>query len=147
MSSDGHQIIQNLIDCIKKHDLTFEVIKPRRIDPKGLYDEEIKMIYQDQEFIIPVDNEYKDVELNNPMLFLNMILEEITHFEESDSFLDWLSGVHQLSKDPETQEFYERIKKCTLDIREIVGDEIEPIPYFEIEMNTSLAQALREASI
>lgn len=147
MSKEQYPQIQALIDCIKTHHLTFKVIEPRRIDPKGLYDEELKMICNDQEFIIPVDNEYQDVELNNPVMFLNMILEEIVHFEESDSFNDWLSGVHQLSKDPETIEFYERIKNYTPDIRSILGNEIEPIPHFEIEMNTGLAKALRSAKL
>jgi hypothetical protein len=140
-------MIQNLIDCIKKHDLKFEVIKPRRISPNSIYDEEVKMTYQDQEFIIPVDNEYEDVELSNPVVFFNMTLEEVTHYEESDSFFDWLTGVHQLSKDAEIQEFYERMKKYTPEIRTIIGNEIKPLPYFEIEMNTSLAKALREAKL
>lgn len=147
MNSSGYHIIESLIDCIKKHDLKFEVIQPRRLSENTIYDEEIKMIYGDQEFIFPVDNEYEDVELDNPVVFFNMILEEIDHFESSDSFFDWLTGVYQLSKDPEIQELYERMKKYMPEVRAIIGDEIKPVPYFEIEMNTGLAQALRAASL
>ncbi len=145
MSEQKYPQVQTLINCIKKYDLKFEVITPCRISSDIIYDEEVKMIYQDQEFIVPVDNEYEDVELNNPAVFLNMILDEVTHFEESEDIYEWLTYVTTLAKDPEIVEFYNRLSSVVPKIRAIVGNEIEPIPHFEIELNTGMAQALRTA--
>lgn len=137
--------IDLLHTCVKNHSFTFEVVRPKRIDSSGLYDEEIKMIYGDQEFIVPVDNEYEDVELNNPVVFLDMILREVEYFEESKNFIEWLSVSAELSKDKETINFYRSLKEITPNIRSIVGKEVKAIPYSEIELNTGMAKALRSS--
>ena len=139
--------IDLLRTCVKKHDFAFEVVKPKRIDSSGLYDEEVKMIFGDQEFIVAVDNEYGDVELNNPIVFLDMILREIEYFEESENFMAWLSVSAELSKNKETISFYRTLKKVTPIIRSIVGKEVKSIPYFEIELDTGMAKALRKTTL
>lgn len=139
--------IQKLIDCCRAHPFTFEVIQPTRINQDGLYDEEVKMVYKDQEFIIPVDNEYGDVEINNPIVFLDMILREIEYFEESENFIAWLSVSAELSKNKETINFYRTLKQVAPIIRSIVGKEVKSVPYFEIELDTGMAKALRSSTL
>jgi hypothetical protein len=147
MSTASYPQIQKLIDCINEHDLKFEVVKPTQINQYGLYDEQVKMIYKDLEFNIPVDNEYSDVELGNPVVFLDMILREVEHFEESENIMEWVEMVAEQLEDPETQQFYTILEIIVPEIRSIVGNNMGAIPYNDIELNTGLAKALRAAKI
>ena len=142
----NHPPIETLKACLTKHQFTFEVIRPIRINQDGLYDEEVKMVYKDQEFIIPVDNEYEDVELNNPVVFLDMILREIECFEEHKSISEWAFINAVKPKSREAVQFYKTLKEAAPAIRSIVGQNVKSIPYFEIELNTGLAKALRSST-
>jgi len=139
--------VEALKNCVVQHNLSFEVISPRRIDPSGIYDEEVKMKYKDQEFIVPVINEYEDVELNNPVVFLDMILREIECFEESISIKEWAFDNAVKPKNRDAIAFYKNLKEASPKIRSIVGEKIEAIPYFDIEMNSGMAKALRTARL
>lgn len=147
MNSENYPQIQRLIDCCVEHQFTFEVIRPIRINQDHLYDEEIKMIYNNQEFIIAVYNEYEDVELNNPVVFLDMILREVESFEESKSINEWAFDNAVKPKNREAIEFYKILKEASPKIRSIVGEKVKSIPYFDIELNTGMAKALRSAKV
>eukprot|EP00039_Didymoeca_costata_P021627 m.345010 g.345010 ORF g.345010 m.345010 type:complete len:148 (+) comp25623_c0_seq1:147-590(+) len=147
MNTENYPQIQKLIDCCIEHQFTFEVIRPIRINQDHLYDEEIKMTYKDHEFIIPVDNEYEDVELNNPVVFLDMIIREVESFEESKSINEWAFNNAVKPKNREAIGFYKTLKEASPKIRSIVGDTVKSIPYFEIELNTGMAKALRQSRL
>lgn len=143
----NHLPVEILKACLAEHQFSFQVIRPIRINQDGLYDEEVKMIYKDQEFIIPVDNEYEDVELNNPAVFLDMILREIECFEESKSISEWAFINAVKPKNREAIQFYKTLREAAPEIRSIVGQNVKSIPYFEIELNTGMAKALRSSTL
>lgn len=147
MSTSSYPQIQKLIDCINEHELKFELVQPTQINQYGLYDEQVKMIYKDMEFNIPVKNEYSDVELNNPVVYFDMILREVEHFEDSENIMEWISMVVENLEDPETKQFYTILEIVVPEIRSIVGDDVKSIPYSDIELNTELAKALRSATL
>ncbi|RNC83150.1 MAG: hypothetical protein ED557_10590 [Balneola sp.] len=139
--------INALKKCIIENDLTFEAISPKRLDVNFHYDEEVKMRFGDQEFIIPVDNEYSFVELNNPVVFLHLILEEIEYIEDSKDLYEWTGNMIQLTYDEKIVALYNGLKEVAPQIRAIVGKEVRAIPHFDIELNTGLAKALRAAHL
>ncbi len=133
--------------CIIEHALTFDIVSPTRLDVDFHYDEEVKMYFEDREFIIPVDNEYSLVELNSPVVFLHLILEEVEYIEESKDLYEWVANMIELTYDEKIVDLYNGLKEVAPQIRAIVGDEVKAIPHFDIELNTGLAKALREASL
>lgn len=139
--------VEVLKESVVQLDLSFDVIFPRQIDPSGIYDEEVKMKYKDQEFIVAVYNEYEDIELNNPVVFLDMILREVECFEENKAIKNWAFENAVKPTDRDAIRFYKNLKECAPKIRAIVGNNVKSIPYFDIELNTGIAKALRAANV
>ncbi len=139
--------VEVLKESVIQLNLSFEVIFPRQIDPSGIYDEEVKVKYKGQEFIVAVYNEYEDIELNNPVVFLDMILREVECFEETKSIKNWAFDNAVKPKDKEAIRFYRALQKSAPKIRAIVGNKVKSIPYFDIELNTGMAKALRTAIV
>lgn len=88
-------------------------------------------------------DEYGDVPAAKPAVLLQLILTECVFLEEADDFTVWCQDVGLRASDELSGRLYSRLVAAVPQVRAIIGRDVQPIPHFEIEFNTSVAQALR----
>ncbi len=91
---------------------------------------------------IIVFDEYKDAEIQNPILWLNMILDTCQGFEEAKDYHEWRKN--EGYKDTLFfQSLYQQYAVLTPKIRDIVGYKVRAIDSYHIEFGTNISEALR----
>lgn len=133
-----------LIDTVRRLKISVSH-GPVLFDVAGLYYRWIEFNISGQVLNMPFMDEYEDANQLNPVVMLNMTLLECEMVEESADFIDWCkeSGVIQDHKNALKLHAY--LKNAAVEFRKLVGKELSPIPYFDIELNTGKARALRDA--
>lgn len=98
---------------------------------------------EDKSFDVYLDNEYKDVEENNPAVLLQLLLFEIEGFEEAKNFPVWakelgldasLNPVHQL---------WLHWEETAPALRKLLGQKLKGISSYEFYLNSGATQELR----
>lgn len=117
------------------------------IDVNDLYYRWIEFCINDETLLLPIMDEYDDALELNPVVMLNMALVECEMIEETSDFTEWCKESGVRPDHPNASKLYNYLKKSVKEFRHLVGNELEPIPYFDIELNTGKARALREAVI
>ena len=93
-------------------------------------------------YIVPVYDEYEDVECDNAILHLHLILQTCEYFEEAKSYEEWLLD-NGFGDAEETQTNYQKLHTLVPELRKVLGTKIRAIADRDIEFNTSLAKKLR----
>ena len=89
-----------------------------------------------------VFDEYDDAEIQNPVLWLHLVIDTCNGYEEAQDYNEWRLNEGY----PDTDYFkslYQSYSVIVPEIRKIIGD-VETIGLYHIEFNTSITQALRE---
>ncbi|MBO6572933.1 hypothetical protein GYB29_00465 [bacterium] len=110
----------------------------------SIYFREIEFSSQDFSAIIPLDDEYEDVEKGNQALMLQLIIYAVEEYEDCEDFLVWSTAFGLNSKDPFILDMYRGLGKTFPKIRDIIGTQINDISDYDWELNAGAAQALRE---
>ena len=110
----------------------------------SIYFREIEFSSQDFSVVIPLDDEYEDVEKGNQALMLQLIIYAVEEFEDCEDFLVWSTAFGLNSNDPFILDMYRDLGKTIPKIRDIIGTEINDISDYDWELNAGAAQALRE---
>ena len=133
--------VQILINDLKNSGFKLEVIAATtelsRIDYR-----EIELTNGAVNITIPVFDEYKDCELNNPVVWYHLILEAMEYFEEAKSPEDWFSDIG-IREDELSYNIYHRLMKIVPIVRNITGSTAKAISDYDIQFNTHIAKALR----
>jgi hypothetical protein len=82
-------------------------------------------------------------EIQNPILWLHLILDTCQSFEEANNYDTWRKneGYQDTSL---YQSLYQQLSNTIPKIRDIIGAEVIAVDYHHIEFNTDIAKALRE---
>ncbi|HAH50875.1 MAG TPA: hypothetical protein DCL80_06240 [Balneola sp.] len=110
----------------------------------SIYFREIEFSSQDFSAIIPLDDEYEDVEKGNQALMLQLIIYAVEEYEDREDFLVWSTAFGLNSNDPFILNMYRDLGKTIPKIRDIIGTDINDISDYDWELNAGAAQALRE---
>jgi hypothetical protein len=110
----------------------------------SIYFREIEFSSQDFSVVIPLDDEYEDVEKGNQALMLQLIIYAVEEYEDCEDFLVWSTAFGLNSNDPFILDMYRDLGKTIPKIRDIIGTEINDISDYDWELNAGAAQALRE---
>mgnify|MGYP003132247416 FL=1 len=110
----------------------------------SIYFREIEFINEDFSAIIPLDDEYEDVEKGNQALMLQLIIYAVEEYEDCEDFLVWSTAFGLNSNDPFVLDMYRDLGKTIPKIRDIIGTDINDISDYDWELNAGAAQALRE---
>ena len=92
--------------------------------------------------ILPVFDEFDDTAINNPVLWLHLLIDTCEGFEESQDYTEWRLNEGY----PDTSFFkslYASYKEKVPKLRKIIGTDIKAINAHHLEFNTNVAQALR----
>lgn len=97
------------------------------------------------EISMPVYDEYEDVPAMKPLVLFHLVLHECEGFEECASLENWAKD-QGLVVDEHVSKLYAILSEAVPRVREVVGHKARAIPWFDFELNTGLARALRSES-
>ncbi|HAW78706.1 MAG TPA: hypothetical protein DCX27_02690, partial [Balneola sp.] len=101
----------------------------------SIYFREIEFSSQDFSAIIPLDDEYEDVEKGNQALMLQLIIYAVEEYEDREDFLVWSTAFGLNSNDPFILNMYRDLGKTIPKIRDIIGTDINDISDYDWELN------------
>ncbi len=96
-----------------------------------------------QSFKIPINNEFEDVQTENPAVLFQFVLMEIQHYEEAVDFLVWYKDVGKLGSMDLSLQIYKELGEVVPFIRLAIGDDIQPVSTYDVHLNTGLMKVLR----
>jgi hypothetical protein len=92
---------------------------------------------------IVVDDEYRDTELNNPIILLNLMIYEFQDYVETSDYLEWCNQKGLAPESTEVRTHYFNLRERLNDFQDMT-DSVKPISNFEWQLNSEEAQVLRE---
>lgn len=135
-------IIEKLAGCIRKGIFSIQVL-PDKTSLSEYSLKEIQIVSEDEKLLFTVYDEYNDTDIQNPVLWLNLIVDTCSAFEEAEGYKTWLSD-EGYDDTPYFQSLYQEYAKIIPKVRKLIGDDIEAIAYQHFEFNTATAKKLRE---
>ena len=117
---------------------------PKNPKMDSIYFREIEFNCEGFSAVIPLDDEYEDVEKGNQALMLQLIIYAVEEYEACEDFLVWSTAFGLNSNDPFILDIYKDLGKTIPKIRDIIGTEINDISDYDWELNAGAAQTLRE---
>lgn len=137
--------IAEMVKCYKNNDLILSVLDER----SELSDESLREIQLcvdrkpgNKCLTVIVFDEYKDAEIQNPILWLHMILDTCQGFEEAKDYQEWRKN--EGYKDTAFfQLLYQQYSVVIPKIRDIVGQKVKAIDSYHIEFRTDIVETLR----
>jgi len=137
--------IADLADCYTSKKLALVIMDSNAtLDDVSLKD--IQLSYKNAEYAesitVTVFDEYEDTKINNPLLWLHLIIDTCEGFEEAVDYREWL--LNEGYKDtPFFQSLYARYSEVIPQIRAVLGNKVKAVDAHHIEFNTGIAKALR----
>ncbi|MCP4120835.1 MAG: hypothetical protein GY751_03700 [Bacteroidetes bacterium] len=144
MNPAAYPEITALIKTVSDLQISIEAM-PRTPDEAKIFYRRLKMIIGDNSFIIPVDDEYEDVQTDpgNTALMLHLILSECVFYKESEDYLVWCKDAGLSASRTESREMYFELRESAIRILEIMEGKAAPLSNWDFSMNTGITQALR----
>jgi len=145
---DNKNRISALAKCYKNKHLILSVEKEiKHLTEESLREITVNNLEGIQSAVkLIVFDEYRDADIDNPILWLHLVVEACEWFEEADDYLIWRQDLGFKDNDF-FLELYERLKNNVPEIRKLIGYDVKAIDHYHIEFNTDVAQALRNFDI
>ena len=140
------EIIQALVDTVRKLEIRFR-IHERTEELDTIFFRKLVLCLQDAEFPFFADDEYNDVDQGNPVFLFNMVLLECESIELTDSFESWCADVGLPADTTLSKTIFDTNHKSSVILKQKLPDDVTPVPFHEIEFGTSVATALRNATL
>ena len=141
-----YEIVEKLKDKIRELDLSIAK-SPTELLDAGHYFHRVEFTFKDTVIHFPFMDEYDDIKLDNPVVYLNFILQECETFEEAVNYDEWCKDAGIMGADQKSKDLYSELAQKVPHIRSIVGFDLEAINDFDIQLNTGVTQALRAATL
>ncbi|MCM8542464.1 MAG: hypothetical protein NE328_19495 [Lentisphaeraceae bacterium] len=138
--------VEKLIEAVRNLQLSISK-SPYELNNDGHFYQRVRLIKESLIIDFPIMDEFSDIEKGNPVVLLNFILQECLFFEDAGNFEEWCEDIGLQKDKPASMAIYEELKIIIPEIRSLLGHEIKPINYYDIEFNTGIAKALRAATI
>ncbi|NKB36017.1 MAG: hypothetical protein GKR93_02455 [Gammaproteobacteria bacterium] len=140
-----HKVIKELAECLKANKLVLS-INERNSHMREYSLQNIQLSQNKADgskaIVVPVFDEYDDTRIQNPVLWLHLIVDTCEGFEQAANYDEWRSNEGYKDSD-----FFSSLYADYTDlipkIRTIIGSDIRAIDSHHIEFNTDIAQALR----
>ena len=103
----------------------------------------VSFTLKNRSFVLLVDDEYKDLQINNPILHLCLVLRELEAYREEEDLLAWSKHKYIDPGDSNILDYYRGLSNIYTQIEQILGNIDSHVSYFDFEMNAGAAQELR----
>ena len=94
-------------------------------------------------FSIYIDDEYNDVNEDNPLMCFFLILRELEIYQDSTDYLDWCKQLGVNANDEQLRQYYFTLGKSYKKIEKILGKINSCISSLDYQLNTGVVQELR----
>ena len=143
----SHQYPQvaKLIKAFNEYNISFNILADDEKLRKFFY-RRIEINISGQVFSVCVMDEYKDVDSANPVVLLHFVLQECEFYDEAEDFLVWAKDIGLDASSEIVRKIHLELGQVTPHIRERLPH-LKAIPVYDIEFNTGMAQALRNAAL
>ncbi|MFT7459465.1 MAG: hypothetical protein ACI909_002146 [Planctomycetota bacterium] len=135
------EAIEQIANCYNDKQLSLTVSAERPELAQELM-KEIQLEAGDITLIIIIFDEYNDLNIANPVLWLNLVIDTCQGFEEARGYDEWRESEGYKDSDF-YQSLYQQYFAVVPKIRNIIGTQVKAIDYYHIEFNTDIAKALR----
>ena len=132
-----------LRQCIAEFQLRFEVL-PARAPLSDFSWREIIIYSQEHSILLPVDDDHRDAE-RGPVAQMQLILATCECFEEESASLAQWCQEAEVPNNEHGAEVFQILAERVPQVRAIVGHTYEAISTWDIELNTGIAEAMRNA--
>lgn len=135
------ETIEKIANCYNDKQLSLTVLAEKS-ELAQEFLKEIQLKAGDTTLIIIIFDEYNDLNIANPVLWLNLIIDTCQGFEEARGYDEWRENEGYKDNDF-YQSLYHEYLAVVPNIRNIIGEQVKAIDYYHIEFNTDIAKALR----
>lgn len=140
--SKKYEIVKALRQAVKNYKISIKASSNILADDDHYY-QRVQFSCGDTTIDFPIMDEFSDIEIGNPVVLLNFILQECTFFEEAQSYEEWCEDIGLAKNKESSVSLYKEISECVPVLRSILGSDLKPLNSYDIEFNTSITQALR----
>lgn len=144
MKSSEYEKIDCLIEMLGKLKISIAATNNNDNIGESFY-QRVLVSLMDQQIVIPIMDEFSDIEIGNPIVLLHFVLSECEMYEEASDITQWAQDVGLKLSHSSTHIIYRELYETVPRIRALIGSEIKAISTYEIEFNTGVAKALRAA--
>ena len=97
-----------------------------------------------KEFQLYLDDEYRDLEVGNPLLDLCLVLRELEDYAFHDDYLVWCTAKGLDSSNESVRAYHMGLRKTYTQVKAVIGQIKSYVSDYDFELNAGAAQALRE---
>jgi len=147
MNHEAYPEIEALTKAVSELRIRIDAM-PQTPDEAKIFYRRLKITIGISSFIIPVDDEYEDVQTQsgNTALMLHLILNECVFYKESEDFLVWCKDAGLSASQTEPRKMYFELRESAIRILEMMDGKAKPLSNWDFSMNTGITQALRALS-
>ncbi len=96
-------------------------------------------------FKLYVEDEYRDLQIDNPILTLCLILRELENYMYEDDYLEWCKAQILEPANSQVSGYYMKLGSIYMEVEKILGKINSHISNFDFELNAGAAQELRKS--
>ncbi len=98
-------------------------------------------------FKLYVEDEYKDLQIGNPILTLCLILRELENYMYEGDYLEWCKSQTLEPESSQVRDYYMKLGNIYMEVEKILGKINSHISNFDFELNAGAAQELRKSDL
>lgn len=95
-------------------------------------------------FQLYVNDEYGDLQIENPLLVFCLILRELENYIHQNDYLEWCKSQLLEPANSQVRAYHMDLRNIYKDVEKIIGEINSHISSFDFELNAGAAQALRK---
>jgi hypothetical protein len=137
-----HPEIQALQNILQQHQFAIEAIEahPNFTATEHLW---VKVHLNQYSFVLLIDDEYKDFQLQNRIMNLCLMLRELETYEEANDILQWCNFKGLEVSNAEVLSYYKGLSTIYAKVEESLGRIDSQISDLDFGLNAGAAQELR----
>jgi DNA-directed RNA polymerase subunit N (RpoN/RPB10) len=143
---DPIKVVSSFKSAIEDLKLKFEVL-PAEPALEEYCCRRMKIKSAAKEWIMPIFDEFDDLKEPPCLMYLQLALMEIEQYEETDDYLVWCKELGLQVADPVCRSMYFDLREICPQLKEIFKGKVEAASNWDIQMNTHVADALRNTRI
>ncbi len=145
MKEKDYQEIQALNEIYQKHKINIRIIDNKFLSGNNDY-RAVELSINKKSLILFVDDEYKDLKVNNPLLILCLILRALEDYKYADDYLVWCKNNAFEAGNSQIREYYMNLGNIYREVGKIIGKIDSQISDYDFELNAGAARKLRETN-
>lgn len=138
----GYPEIEILEQLYGKHNISVTPVQEDYLDDDKTYPA-VNLHIGNHRFVVYIDNEYSDLEKNNPLLSLCLVLRAFDAYAYAEDYLQWCTHHGLNASDEKIRDYHMSLRNTSAEVYTLLGYMECPVSDFDFELNAGAAQHLR----